>query len=105
MRRTYSALSFLVGAAALAFVSAPALAGEVNGSATNPKVDFSQGASICKFSGLNDKPLSQDPEDPGGRTQSYGQLVRHDWIDPHFFNPGDACNPNLGGGEPATAPR
>ena len=74
--------------------AAPALAGEVNGSATNPKDDFSNGVSICKFSGLNDNPGSTDPENPGGKTQSYGQLVAKFGLPPQVFNPGDpgGCN-------------
>jgi hypothetical protein len=74
----------------------PALAGEVNGSTTNPKDDFSNGVSICKFSGLNDDPTGIDPEanGPPGRTQSYGQDVANFGLTPQDFNPGDAggCN-------------
>lgn len=77
-----------------ATLAAPALAGEVNGSTTNPKVQFSNGVSICKFSGLNDNPDSTDPANPGGTTQSYGQLVAQYGLNPQDFNPGDpgACN-------------
>jgi hypothetical protein len=80
--------------AAAMLIGAPALAGEVNGSATNPKDDFSNGVSICKFSGLNDKPGSTDPNDPGGRTQNFGQDVSQFGLDPQLFNPGDpgGCN-------------
>ncbi len=51
--------------------------------------------SICSFSGLND-----EPDDPfeGGQVQSYGQLVRHDHIEPSETksgppSPGFFCNP------------
>ena len=53
--------------------------------------------SICSYSGLND----HDPEEPpGGRTQSYGQEVKHGGV-PHPSvvksgapSPGTLCNPN-----------
>ena len=80
--------------------SASATAGEVNGSTTNPKHYYSQGHSLCKFSGLNDDPSSTNPANPGGRTQSYGQSVTLDLFDPSnpderssFFFPGVGCNP------------
>ena len=52
--------------------------------------------SICSFSGLND-----DPGVEGGQTQSYGQLVRHDEIEPSAkgegpTTPGFFCNPEKG---------
>jgi hypothetical protein len=73
MGRTKPLVAVVVCAATVAGVgTGAALAGEVNGSATNPKTEFSQGRSICNFSGLNDKPDSTDPADPGGRVQSYG---------------------------------
>lgn len=77
-------------------IATPALAGEVNGSTSNPKDDFSQGASICKFSGLNDYPDGSQ-SGPPGRTQSYGQDVRAGRLDPATNkdeHPGFLCNPN-----------
>ena len=76
-------------------ISVPALAGELNGGGDpNPL----KGASICQFSGLNDDPLGEDPENgPGGRTQSYGQDVRNGQFsptDPNDPHPGVLCNPN-----------
>jgi hypothetical protein len=76
-----------------------ASAGEVTGncspnsksqgqSSDNCKKEFSQGASICKFSGQNDDPNSTNPENPGGRTQSYGQDVKSGALDPSTQNPG-----------------
>jgi hypothetical protein len=52
--------------------------------------------SICSFSGLNDNPGVE-----GGQTQSYGQLVRHDEIEPSAkgegpTTPGFFCNPVKG---------
>ena len=66
------------------------------------------GKSICSFSGLNETPEDLDPE-LGGRTQSYGQLVKKDVIEPSVVksgqgeflpkgtpggSPGHWCNPN-----------
>ncbi len=70
-------------------VPSAAFAGEVNGAGT--KHYFSQGKSACKFSGLNDTPDAPAPE--GGRTQTYGQLVRQG-LKADFPSPGVACNPN-----------
>lgn len=47
--------------------------------------------SICSFSGLNDEYYLLGHEDET-RTQSYGTLVSNGDADPHFFNPGQACN-------------
>ena len=69
-----------------------ALAGEVTGSGKN--ADQNQGKSWCSFSGLNDEPgRPLDGFNPGGQSQSYGQENRLGLVDPHDFNPGDACNP------------
>ncbi len=77
----------------LAAWSAAAFAGEVNGSTTNPKDDYSKGVSFCKFSGLNDDPTAPDdgPNGPGGRVQNYGHDKK---IFPDDPKPGDGCNPN-----------
>ena len=48
--------------------------------------------SLCAFSGLNDDPEAEGPE--GGRTQSYGQLVRQ-YLKPFVPSPGVACNPTI----------
>ena len=73
-----------------------ALAGEITGSgkATAGPVHAN---SICVFSGKNDDPdaprvLDEEiaPNGPGGPSQSYGQDVTLG-LDPHVFNPGDAC--------------
>jgi hypothetical protein len=73
-----------------------AFAGEItgNGKATAGPAHAN---SICVFSGRNDDPtapLSLDmkiaPNGPGGISQSFGQDVKLG-LDPHTFNPGDAC--------------
>jgi hypothetical protein len=93
-------ISLAVLAFGLATWSVAGSAGEVNGSSTNPKHYFSQGHSLCIFSGLNDNPTSTDPTNPGGKTQSYGQENRLGYLDPSdpaqrdtFFFPGSGCNP------------
>lgn len=98
-------MSKLVVAAAGAMMlgAAPALAGEVTGSG---KVIDINGRSECAYSGLNDN--DDDPRDPGGHAQSYGQNVRLTGLDPSQQDPrneagapfvpipGYACNPNRG---------
>ena len=84
--------------AAAALVPSAALAGEVNGSTSIPKDDFSNGVSICKFSGLNDDPTAppDGPNGPGGTTQNFGQTQQIFNLDPSVFNPGSpgGCNAN-----------
>jgi hypothetical protein len=72
--------------------STAAFAGEITG---NGKPVAAEGRSICKFSGQNDDPTS--PVD-GGRTQSFGQIVRQ--VGPLGGIPGTACNPTKSDGEP-----
>jgi hypothetical protein len=77
-----------------ACLATPAMAGELNGvGEENPL----KGASICQFSGLNDDPDSTNPENPGGRTQSYGQSIVHGFVDKDdpVLHPGFLCNPNI----------
>ena len=47
--------------------------------------------SLCSYSGLNDDPDEEAPF--GGRTQSYGQLVKQGYKS-FVPSPGFACNPN-----------
>ena len=72
-------LAVAVCTAALAGASASAaFASEVigpPGSLTPNEAATSHANSICVFSGLNDKPFSTDPMDPGGIVQSYGFSV------------------------------
>src|SRR6476620_5956270 len=73
-----------------------ASAGEITGNG-KPTAGPTHANSICVFSGKNDDPtapLSLDrtiaPNGPGGVSQSFGQDVKLG-LDPHLFNPGDAC--------------
>ena len=86
----------LLFAAVLAGANAgAAFAGEVKGPSGSERDETAGPAnanSICVFSGLNDDPdRPLDGFDPGGVSQSYGQENRLGLIDPHEFNPGDAC--------------
>ena len=78
-----------------------AFAGEVTGSGKSTGGP-AHANSICVFSGLNDDPDApldgSGPNGPGGVAQAYGQDVKLGLIDPHAFNPGDACR---GGSNPA----
>lgn len=83
-----------------ATAATPALAGEITGN--GDPIDINA-RSECAFSGQNDTPEGGGL-DPGGRFQSYGQLVGpFDLIDPYDWDPngdpfqaipGFACNPN-----------
>src|SRR6266581_1323531 len=84
-------------AVAVAGLSAgPAFAGEITGSG-KPTAGPTHANSICVFSGHNDDPGApldgSGPNGPGGQSQSFGQDVKLGLIDPHAFNPGDACGP------------
>jgi hypothetical protein len=87
-------IAVAVTAATLATGAGSVFAGEVTGN--GQKSEFSQGASICKFSALNDDPSAPGIE--GGRVQSFGQLVRQ--LGPQGGVPGTACNPTKSSGEP-----
>jgi len=113
-----AAVAILAAAVAAGIGARGAAAGEVTGNcnhaksekaADNCKTDQNANAnSICSFSGQNDNPESTDPENPGGKTQSYGQAVRAGGADPRTENPsnppdpeatphpGAACNGNTG---------
>ena len=71
-----------------------ASAGEITGN--GKKEDYSQGRSLCKFSGLNDNPASTNPEDPGGRVQSYGYSFVRNGLKAVVPSPSVGCNPNRG---------
>jgi len=96
MRRK-SSLAIAVCTAALAGANASAaFAGEVigpPGSGTPNEAATSHANSICVFSGLNDNPTSQDPENPGGIVQSYGFSVVSKGFKGGFGipSPGEAC--------------
>jgi hypothetical protein len=71
-----------------------AFAGEITGNG-KPTGATEHANSICVFSGKNDDPdapLDGSGENgPGGVSQSYGQENKLGLVDPHIFNPGDAC--------------
>jgi hypothetical protein len=90
-------VSVSVVAVVLSLSASAALAGEVNGN--HSKSEFSQGRSICKFSGLNDNPGSTNPMNPGGRVQSYGYSFVREGLKAVVPSPGFACNPNNGFGD------
>ena len=90
-----STLAALLGALAVTGASAgAAFAGEVTGNG-NPTAGPAHANSICVFSGHNDDPTApldgSGPNGPGGQSHSYGQENRLGLVDPHEFNPGDAC--------------
>jgi hypothetical protein len=96
MRRASIALA--VCAIFVGISSTAALAGEITGTGA-PTAGPAHASSICVFSGLNDDPtaplsldMSVAPNGPGGVSQSFGQDVKLG-LDPHLFNPGDACGP------------
>jgi hypothetical protein len=77
-----------------------AFAGEITGNG-KPTAGPTHANSICVFSGKNDDPGApldgSGPNGPGGVSQSYGQENKLGLVDPHAFNPGDACR---GGSNP-----
>jgi hypothetical protein len=84
-------------ACAVAIVGAgtgAAFAGEITGNG-KPTAGPAHANSICVFSGKNDDPTApldgSGRNGPGGVSQSYGQENRLGLVDPHEFNPGDAC--------------
>lgn len=94
------AAASLAAAGLAVFAASPASAGEVNG---NGKELPLKGASICKYSGLNDVMTPDEPT----RTQSYGTFLHlyQGWsgLDMKTFkevsgfpSPGTACNPTTG---------
>jgi hypothetical protein len=81
-----------VAAVAVSLSAGAAFAGEINGNGS--KFEYSQGRSICRFSGLNDNPTSTNPADPPGRVQSYGFSFVSQGLKELVPSPGFACNPN-----------
>ena len=73
----------------------PAVAGEIKGNGKY-RENIERGASICKYSGLNDEFFLGESDE---RTQSYGQLVRGGLKD-FVPSPGVACNPAKSLGAP-----
>ena len=99
-----SRLALAIGAAALiaSMSVSAALAGEVTGNGRSLKVENSKwgtglhARSFCAFSGQNDNPASTDPENPGGRVQSYGFSVVRAGGKAFAPSPSVGCNPNAG---------
>ena len=87
--------SMLVAVVSAVIIAGPgagaAFAGEVTGNG-KPTAGVANANSSCVFSGKNDDPdRPLDGFDPGGVSQSYGQENKLGLVDPHEFNPGDAC--------------
>jgi hypothetical protein len=102
MLRKKSTLAALLCTVAITGASAgAAFAGEITGNG-KPTAGPAHANSICVFSGQNDDPTApldgSGPNGPGGHSQSYGQENKLGLVDPHAFNPGDACR---GGSNPA----
>src|SRR5215472_13672857 len=96
MRKLLTAAAIVVASMA---ISAPAFAGEITGNG-KPTQGPAHANSICVFSGQNDDPtapiisanqIPEAPNGPGGRTQSYGQDVRHGLLNHAIVTPGDMC--------------
>ena len=95
MHRRITTVAAALGAGAVLQLGAgAAMAGEVTGNG-KPTGATKHANSICVFSGHNDDPGApldgSGPNGPGGMSQSFGQENRLGLIDPHQFNPGDAC--------------
>ena len=86
----------------LALSVGAAAAGEVNGNGESLKIEGGKwptglhARSFCAFSGQNDNPTSTDPENPGGRVQSYGYSVARHHAKAFAPTPAEGCNPNAG---------
>jgi hypothetical protein len=108
--RKKSLLAVAVCTAALAGANASAaFASEVigpPGSGTLNLAARSHANSICVFSGLNDKPDSQNPADPGGIVQSYGFSFVSQGLKGVVPSPGDTVEDGgcRGGSNPYNPP-
>ena len=100
--RTLSVLMLLM--AFMALSAGAVSAGEVTGNDGTTPIR-TQANSICAFSGLNDDPTGEDPQNgPPGRTQTFGQDVSGGFIDPAQFNPGNPMFGCRGGSNPFREP-
>ena len=61
-KKSMFAVAVFTAALVAGLAAGPALAGEITGNGN--KEDYSQGRSICKFSGQNDNPTSTNPANP-----------------------------------------
>lgn len=108
--RKKSLLALLVLATVAAAVvsgmgASAASAGEVTGNCKNEKSaqaadncreDYSNGNSICSFSGQNDVPAGSPTEGIGGISQTYGQDVKEGFAFPNGVAPIDPSTQNPG---------
>ena len=101
MRLRTAAATVFATAILLGGAASTASAGEITGNG-KPTQGPAHANSICVFSGKNDDPGApldgSGPNGPGGVSQSFGQDVKLGLVNPHAFNPGDACR---GGSNPA----
>jgi hypothetical protein len=93
--RARLALAVVIASVVLSLGASAVLAGEVTGSG---KEVPTQGASWCRFSGLNDRVAGEGPVEP--QAQAYGIEVTVGAV-PHpsitkggIPSPGTMCNPN-----------
>ncbi len=107
MRKWLTAAAIVVAGTAIG--AAPAFAGEITGNG-KPTQGPAHANSICVFSGQNDdptapiisaNPIPEAPNGPGGRTQNYGQDVRHGLLNHNIVTPGQSCQ---GGSNPDNPP-
>ena len=94
MRLRTAAATVFATAILLGGAASTASAGEITGNG-KPTQGPAHANSICTFSGQNDSPTDPFPE--GGKTQSYGQLVRQKVTNPSVDGaaPGSECNGHL----------
>lgn len=97
-------LSVAAAALVLSLGAGGVLAGETTGTGESLKVEGGgkwhtglHARSLCAYSGLNDEQTAEEP----GRVQNWGSIPKEmrDIIGPLGFQPGMACNPNIGLGE------
>jgi hypothetical protein len=98
--RSRLGLAFGSSLLVLAVTAGSALAGEVTGNRQSLKIEDSKwgtdlhARSFCAFSGQNDNPTSTNPENPGGRVQSYGFSIARNHLQAFAPTPAEGCNPN-----------
>ena len=98
--RTRLALALGTATLVVSLSAGAVLAGEVTGNGRSLKVEQSKwgtglhARSFCAFSGQNDNPTSTNPENPGGRVQSYGFSVVRAGGKAFAPSPSVGCNPN-----------
>jgi hypothetical protein len=88
-------LAAVAAVATLMALGGTAFAGEITGGGKNgpkptPVATYENPNSICAFSGQNDDPTEESPEDPfaSGRVQSFGDIVQQ-YVREFSEEPGD----------------